>query len=546
MARLQKVLAAAVVPLLGVAALSAPMLPVAQAASAEISFQCAITTNGLGALKSQADSVQKSDSFRFTAAVEAPTEAIVGQPFNYVIKPGYVGLPNPFKVAGIASVTTKSMERARLSLKMPNNATVNDVSIAGGQAGIQVTNSGKTYSLSGGATTDGINANNESEITLATQDKGLVGSARAGKMGFEIPTITVSLTGNQVGTSVKPTLPIVANPSSKIYPAEESFFTMMIDAEAAVPILGTYQARALVRCSPLKADVFPAVRIVAAPKATVASLKISANPAEGQKGTESTFTITALDASGQPLAGHDISTKVGFKGSVLRTNDQGQVTISETPKHAGTLAVSASADGVTETLPYKVADNVARAETIEIVGPAELKPNQAGTFTATVQTKDGQPVANKAITFEIAGQSFAGTTNDKGMFEVTYTPTEAGTLSVVATTDLSSAEHQVNVVAPVDPGTVNPPQDGNDGKGENEVPPNNGDNQVPPPADTGASSAAGSSQADGKSHLWAVLAAIFGLLSAQGVAFLIAVINGLIPGIPGAFQCEQLSCLRKG
>ena len=201
MSRKRTFMAAILAPILG-AALCVTPTAYAKESHMEAQFKCDITTRGLsGFMAQQADGPQSNDKFKFNFTVDAPEQVTVGEEFDYTIRGGFVGLPKSFPVAGVATVNIKTVEQARLFVDLPDNIEVTNIAAAGGQRGIKVEKlAGKNrLRVGGNVDSDRMNSRDSNTIKLATGDKGMVGVEKNGKVGFDLPTITVTARATKAG-----------------------------------------------------------------------------------------------------------------------------------------------------------------------------------------------------------------------------------------------------------------------------------------------------------------------------------------------------------
>ncbi|MDO5099461.1 MAG: Ig-like domain-containing protein [Corynebacterium sp.] len=348
MSILKKFMTAVIAPVVGVTAIAVPVAE-AKETTIGIQFTCDIKTAGLGSFASQADGPQKKDGFVFNFTVDAPDAVRPGQEFDYTLKGGFVGLGNPFNV-GPATVKLTTVEQARLLVNLPDNIDFLDVNQSGGQDDVTVERLEATNQLriGGDADTDKIDASKSDQINLAKdgEKRGMVGRNQGGKIGFDLPTIKVRARAKEKG-KIQPTTPLVADPGKAGYPAKDSFVTLIAAVEAKAPIVGTLNARALVRCTPSDFKGFPAVAVEdGGDPASVKNIAITAEPQTGFQEETSQFTFLATDADGKPVPLIDMETVIAGERQVLTTDRQGVVVRRFTPVQSGQIEVSASVGDV--------------------------------------------------------------------------------------------------------------------------------------------------------------------------------------------------------
>lgn len=335
----------------GVVAASSPVAAAVPPVGVDVRFSCDITTDATGFVANQANGVQEHDAFRFRLTVAAPTVVEPGQEFDYVLTPGFVGLPNPLATRS-ASVTLNAMEQARLSLQLPTNAEVTDITLSGGTPGVVVERTGGVASIHGGSTTDEMNSRNPGTIKKK-DNKGLQGVARGGRMGFDLPEVRLRMRAGQVGT-IQPTFPQVANPKEHHYPAGDSFFTMLGDASALF-----FTPLALVRCTPIDFTGLPAVRVVDSAQVSgdTTAIALTAQPEVGRPGEPSVLRLRASDATGQPVAGEPMVVSVGDERQLVITGGDGTATVPVVRADPGEVLITARVGEVTAEFTYRFSAN---------------------------------------------------------------------------------------------------------------------------------------------------------------------------------------------
>jgi len=359
-------------------------------------FKCDITTKGLSSfMAKQADGPQSNDKFKFNFTVDAPEQVTVGEEFDYTIKGGFVGLPKSFPVAGVATVNIKTVEQARLFVDLPDNIEVTNIAAAGGQRGVKVEKlAGKNrLRVGGNVDSDRMNSRNPNTINLATGDKGMVGVEKNGKVGFDLPTITVTARATKAGV-IQPSFPKVSSPDTHHYPADQSLLSLVAQAKANAGWFGSYDVTALTRCTVDKSNGFPKVRAVEVPKPQPALVTITPTPEVGQVGQTSTFTFVVEGTDGKPLANTQVVTTIGDKAETLTTDGNGVATRSFTPTAPGAVQVTAVAGDQDEVRTYQVNPKPTESEPTT----SESEPTTTEPTTTEPTTSESEPTTEPTTT----------------------------------------------------------------------------------------------------------------------------------------------------
>lgn len=390
MSRKRTFMAAVLAPVLG-AALCVTPTAYAKESHMDAQFKCDITTKGLsGFMAKQADGPQSNDKFKFNFTVDAPEQVTVGEEFDYTIKGGFVGLPKSFPVAGVATVNINTVEQARLFVDLPDNIEVTNIAAAGGQRGVKVEKlAGKNrLRVGGNVDSDRMNSRDPNTIKLATGDKGMVGVEKDGKVGFDLPTITVTARATKAGV-IQPSFPKVSSPDTHHYPADQSLLSLVAQAKANAGWFGSYDVTALTRCTVDKSNGFPKVRAVEAPKPQPALVTITSTPGVGQVGQASTFTFVVEGTDGKPLANTQVKTTIGDETETLTTDGNGVATRSFTPTAPGAVQVTAVAGDQDEVRTYQV----------------NPKPTESETTTTEPTTSESEPTTEPTTTEPTTSES---------------------------------------------------------------------------------------------------------------------------------------------
>ena len=393
-------MAAILAPVLG-AALCVTPTAYAKESRMDAQFKCDITTKGLSSfMAKQADGPQSNDKFKFNFTVDAPEQVTVGEEFDYTIKGGFVGLPKSFPVAGVATVNIKTVEQARLFVDLPDNIEVTNIAAAGGQRGVKVEKlAGKNrLRVGGNVDSDRMNSRNPNTINLATGDKGMVGVEKDGKVGFDLPTITVTARATKAGV-IQPSFPKVSSPDTHHYPADQSLLSLVAQAKANAGWFGSYDVTALTRCTVDKSNGFPKVRAVEAPKPQPALVTITPMPEVGQVGQASTFTFVVEGTDGKPLANTQVKTTIGDETETLTTDGNGVATRSFTPPVPGAVQVTAVAGDQDEVRTYQVNPKPTEPEpTTTEPTTSESEPTTTEPTTTEPTTSESEPTTEPTTT----------------------------------------------------------------------------------------------------------------------------------------------------
>ena len=395
MSRKRTFMAAILAPVLG-AALCVTPTAYAKESRMDAQFKCDITTKGLSSfMAKQADGPQSNDKFKFNFTVDAPEQVTVGEEFDYTIKGGFVGLPKSFPVAGVATVNIKTVEQARLFVDLPDNIEVTNIAAAGGQRGVKVEKlAGKNrLRVGGNVDSDRMNSRNPNTINLATGDKGMVGVEKDGKVGFDLPTITVTARATKAGV-IQPSFPKVSSPDTHHYPADQSLLSLVAQAKANAGWFGSYDVTALTRCTVDKSNGFPKVRAVEVPKPQPALVTITPTPEVGQVGQTSTFTFVVEGTDGKPLANTQVVTTIGDKAETLTTDGNGVATRSFTPTAPGAVQVTAVAGDQDEVRTYQVNPKPTESEPTT----SESEPTTTEPTTTEPTTSESEPTTEPTTT----------------------------------------------------------------------------------------------------------------------------------------------------
>lgn len=208
--------------------------------------------------------------------------------------------------------------------------------------------------------------------------------------------------------------------------------------------------------------------IADATTAKVASLNASRETEVKADGSDSSqLTARVTDNFGNAVAGVTVTFRVQGNAilgeSTAETTSDGTATVSLTSKAAGSSTVTAVLDG----------DSIGKQAVVSFIGDAatakveSLIPsrdndvlsngNDISVLTVTIKDANGNLVNNAKVSFNVSGKgsvtpSPATTTN--GIATVQLTSTEAGIVTVTATTDTDATGKQTSVTFMADVGTA--------------------------------------------------------------------------------------------
>ncbi len=168
----------------------------------------------------------------------------------------------------------------------------------------------------------------------------------------------------------------------------------------------------------------------------------------------------ATDASGNPVSGQIVSFSADNGATVVATGTtglDGSVTVTLTSLKAGTSIVTASLNGSTATTPAQFVANTGTASlTNSGAGLSTVADNAIANGTATDSVKaivtdtNGNPVSGQVVNFSANNGATilaTGTTGVDGSVTVTLTSLKAGTSTVTASLNGSTATTPVQFVA---------------------------------------------------------------------------------------------------
>ncbi len=211
------------------------------------------------------------------------------------------------------------------------------------------------------------------------------------------------------------------------------------------------------------------------PSGSQSSFSISPSSFVAGSSTGSTVTVTARDASGNPIAGAAVAVAVTGTNTVTPTplaptDASGQTSGVITSNEAGVKTVTVTINGITVTNPASATLTVlpgVPSLTVSTVSaaPSTLVAGNGTSATVTVTVKDalGNPISGASVTLASAGGAItqpAATTNGSGVTtgSVSYATAGAKTVSATVSGTLSLSQTAAITVNPA-PTTVtfNPP-----------------------------------------------------------------------------------------
>ncbi len=170
-----------------------------------------------------------------------------------------------------------------------------------------------------------------------------------------------------------------------------------------------------------------------------------------------TLTVTARDASGNPIADKPVSLSVSGTGNTLTpgsgtTNASGVFTATFTSTRAEAKTVSASVSPL--TLVANVAftagpPSASRSLLVASPAAAEANGTSPSTLTLTVRDANDNPISGQAVSLAVSGTGntlspTSGTTDASGRFSATLASTVVETKTVTATAGAATLNTTVN------------------------------------------------------------------------------------------------------
>lgn len=208
--------------------------------------------------------------------------------------------------------------------------------------------------------------------------------------------------------------------------------------------------------------------IADATTARIASLSASRDTEVKANGSDSSLlTAKVKDNFGNAVAGVTVTFRVHGHAilgeSTAETDSDGTATVSLTSKAAGSSTVTAVVDGDNigkQTVVGFIAD-VATAKVESLIPSRDndvlSNGNDMSVLTVTVKDANGNLVNNAKVFFNVSGKGSATpspATTSNGIATVQLTSTEAGIVTVTATTDADASGKQTSVTFRADVGTA--------------------------------------------------------------------------------------------
>jgi len=454
MSRLKRLTAIIMAPVLGCTVLAAPGVAAAAEETTDLKMNCFIKqgpaksySNDVNGAYSQAWVWQLAEyDFSMSLTADAPATAVVGQPVTYSIKSSQVKLSNPIKWRSwwsMRSLSFQDLSQGRLLINAPEGAT--NVSVTGDNAKLN----GNVVRVGGDTDTDHISAGSDAPNQIGQlQSGGLAGWAGSKNYTMDFSGFDLTFTPTQAG-DLQPILPRTTLPSDgkSGVAASQAMFTAFAHMKYNNKEEGNY----LFRCTPREPVQLPKVHVV-----QVGSVTLGAQPSTVVAGEKVTYTATAHDTDGNPVAGANATITIGGKAFNGVTNDQGVFTQEFTTEQPGQLAATAAVSDVTSApvtvtvqKPAPVAKNIKLnvPETAKGGGAARAPPPPAGC--------GHQPFDQDAVDLTLGDAApVAMTKTQTGTFEHTFKPETVGNLAVKATAGTLTASGMI-AVSPKDSEVVN-------------------------------------------------------------------------------------------
>ena len=436
MSRLKRLTAIIMAPVLGCTVLAAPGVAAAAEETTDLKMNCFIKqgpaksySNDVNGAYSQAWVWQLAEyDFSMSFTVDAPATAVVGQPVTYSIKSSQVKLSNPIKWRSwwsMRSLSFQDLSQGRLLINAPEGAT--NVSVTGDNAKLN----GNVVRVGGDTDTDHISAGSDAPNQIGQlQSGGLAGWAGSKNYTMDFSGFDLTFTPTQAG-DLQPILPRTTLPSDgkSGVAASQAMFTAFAHMKYNNKEEGNY----LFRCTPREPVQLPKVHVV-----QVGSVTLGAQPSTVVAGEKVTYTATAHDTDGNPVAGANATITIGGKAFNGVTNDQGVFTQEFTTEQPGQLAATAA-------VAKKIMLNV----------PETAKVGDDVTVTAQVLDDENQPFDQDAVDLTLGDAApVAMTKTQTGTFEYTFKPEAVGNLAVKATAGTLTASGMI-AVSPKDSEVVN-------------------------------------------------------------------------------------------
>ena len=454
MSRLKRLTAIIMAPVLGCTVLAAPGVAAAAEETTDLKMNCFIKqgpaksySNDVNGAYSQAWVWQLAEyDFSMSLTADAPATAVVGQPVTYSIKSSQVKLSNPIKWRSwwsMRSLSFQDLSQGRLLINAPEGAT--NVSVTGDNAKLN----GNAVRVGGDTDTDHISAGSDAPNQIGQlQSGGLAGWAGSKNYTMDFSGFDLTFTPTQAG-DLQPILPRTTLPSDgkSGVAASQAMFTAFAHMKYNNKEEGNY----LFRCTPREPVQLPKVHVV-----QVGSVTLGAQPSTVVAGEKVTYTATAHDTDGNPVAGANATITIGGKAFNGVTNDQGVFTQEFTTEQPGQLAATAAVSDVTSApVTVTVQKPAPVAKNIKLNVPETAKVGDDVTVTAQVLDDENQPFDQDVVDLTLGDAApVAMTKTQTGTFEHTFKPETVGNLAVKATAGTLTASGMI-AVSPKDSEVVN-------------------------------------------------------------------------------------------
>ncbi|MFC2285539.1 MAG: AAA family ATPase [Corynebacterium matruchotii] len=390
MSRLKRLTAIIMAPVLGCTVLAAPGVAAAAEETTDLKMNCFIKqgpaksySNDVNGAYSQAWVWQLAEyDFSMSLTADAPATAVVGQPVTYSIKSSQVKLSNPIKWRSwwsMRSLSFQDLSQGRLLVNAPEGVT--NVSVTGDNAKLN----GNVVRVGGDTDTDHISAGSNAPDQIGQlQSGGLAGRAGSKNYTMDFSGFDLTFTPTQAG-DLQPILPRTTLPSDgkSGVAASQAMFTAFAHMKYNNKEEGNY----LFRCTPREPVQLPKVHVV-----QVGSVTLKPQPSTVVAGEKVTYTATAHDTDGNPVAGANATITIGGKAFNGVTKDQGVFTQEFTTEQPGQLAATAAVSDVTSApVTVTVQKPAPVAKNIKLNVPETAKVGDDVTVTAQVLDDENQP-----------------------------------------------------------------------------------------------------------------------------------------------------------
>ena len=149
------------------------------------------------------------------------------------------------------------------------------------------------------------------------------------------------------------------------------------------------------------------------------------------------ITATLTDTTGNKLANQNITITAEDETFTLKTNDNGTITQTYTPKKVGTQTITATYSGDSQYINSTSTTNITvkKINTKLDLKVSNNTPinNTPINITVTLTDTNGNKLANQNITIKLSDKTFTVKTNNNGVATQTYTPTTLGIQTITVT-----------------------------------------------------------------------------------------------------------------